>query len=206
LHPGTGEAWADGSSGRSFQRFTSTELPCRHELAGAICGCAARSLALFGGRSSASENICAADQDTGIDPERPSQKAKNDDRAKSKPAGPAGKAARKAASSPDVFNVLAPSEIFPAHGCLMVLETFIRLARRRRHPSIRTARIEFPVQGTKACLLLVQGGRDHRTQSDRCAGGQSQPVPIKSDGPRKSGTLASQLRYWVLQRRPRDDC
>jgi len=50
--------------------------------------------------------------------------------------------------------------------------------------SIRWARIEFPLHGTKACV----GERGAEKQSERGAGGQSQATPIEA------GTLARQLR------------
>src|SRR5215510_6848245 len=87
-----------------------------HKLAGAICRRAARSrLLLLRWWSSLRENLGATDQEAGIDPQCPADQAKDDDRAKSQPAGPARS---EAAASPDVLDVLAPPEIIPAHGRL----------------------------------------------------------------------------------------
>src|SRR5215813_2053547 len=91
-----------------------------HKLARLICRRAARSRLLLGWLRASGENFRAADQDTGIDPERPSEQAKDDHRAKSKPADAA---TRKAAASPRVFDVLASPEIIPAHGRLTVLKS-----------------------------------------------------------------------------------
>jgi hypothetical protein len=96
-----------------------------YKLARMICRRAALSRLLLGWRRAIRENFRAPDQDAGIDPESPSEQAKDDDCAESKPAGPA---TREAAASPHIFDVLAPPEIFPAHGRLTVLEIFIRLA------------------------------------------------------------------------------